>query len=245
MTVKLESFIFPLSILSFVLSAPVHGNAEPIDYKLGVAQYAPVQSQTFDIDREGLYRLGTVTPIATLGAFDQFKLVKPQFGVAYSTSINFSPTNRQNQQSAGDETPQGDISVVSRLYEIGFGEQRDQWYSGINLSLEQFESDYELQEGDLWQLGFTAGGRISLTGLGEDAPLWLLSLNGEYDQYAFKDASLDELINRGIWYVTPAVYWTTNNFSLSAGLQMPLDLLRGDAEEDPNYRIRANFNRRF
>lgn len=245
MTVKLKIFIFPLSFLSFLLSAPVFGNAEPIDYKLGVAHYAPVQSQTFDINYEGLFRLGTIAPIATLGAFNQFKLVEPQFGIAYSTSIKFSTANRRIQQFAGDETPQRDISVVSRLYEIGYGEQRDQWYSGINLSVEQFESDYELQEGDLWQLGFTAGGRISLTGLGEDAPLWLLSLNGEYGQYAFKDASLDELINRGLWYVTPAVYWTTENFSLSAGLQMPLNLLRGDTEKDPNYRIRANFSRRF
>ena len=242
---KLENFILPLAILSSVLSAPVNSNADTIDYTLGVAHQAPVASQAFDIDNEGLFRLGGVTPIARLGTFNQFQLVEPQSGIAYSTSIRFSTVHRRFQQSADGETPQGDISMVSRLYQIGYGEQRDRWYSGINLSVEQFDSDYELREGDLWLLDFTAGGRISLTGLGADAPLWLLSLNGEYGQYRFKDASLDELINHGIWYVTPAVHWTTNDFSLSAGVQMPLDLVGGGAEEEPNYRIRANFNHRF
>jgi hypothetical protein len=242
---KFENFIFPISILSSVLSAPAISNADIIDYTLGLAHNAQIESQPFDIDNESLYHLGGITPIATLGTFNQFQLLEPQSGIAYSTSIRFSSTHRQFQHSADEESQQDDISVVSHLYQIGYGEQRDQWYSGVNLSVEQFGSDNELQEGDLWLLGFTAGSRIPLTGLGADAPLWLLSLNGEYGQYVFNDASLDELINHGIWYVTPAVHWTTNDFSLSAGLQMPLDLLKGGAEEEPNYRIRANFNHRF
>ncbi len=235
---KLENFIFPISAALFALSMPASSDGGTIDYTLGLTHRAPVRNQILDIDNEQLYRLGDVTSIATINTFDQFQLIEPQTGISYSTRFRFD-------HSADGEMVQNDISPVSRLYKIGYGGQRYQWYSGVNLSVEKFESAHERQEGDLWTLDFTAGRRIALTGLGAGAPLWMLSLNGEYDQYRFKDASLGGWTEHGIWYITPAVHWTAEDFSLSAGVQMPLDLNGDAAEEEPNYHLRANFKQRF
>ena len=86
---------------------------------------------------------------------------------------------------------------------------------------------------------------VLISGLGTTRPSWQIAVQGDYNQSAVEGDSFENWIGRGDWFVTPSVHWSAEDFSLSAGVQMSLDLLRDDIQEAPDYRIRADFRQHF
>ena len=226
-------------------SSYASADGEIVDYSLRWSSAAPVSASESAADGSNLYRLSSLEQQIDVSDIDgEFQILLPQSGVNYSTHLKLAIDAQQ--QAAADKQSRGDVSLVSSLYQVGYGEQLSSWYGGVNLSVEQFNGDYQREEGDLWSVGLYAGSRFALTGLDADAPLWLLSLQGEYDEAYFDDNQSSTYAARGNWFLTPGVHWVADGFSLTAAVQVPLDSRRDNTDLDaPDYRLRADFERRF
>jgi hypothetical protein len=103
------------------------------------------------------------------------------------------------------------------------------------------KNDAGVERGDRFLLDFVAGWRPKLNGYREPDTVWLLELNGEFGQRAELDGV--NLANTGgsEWFVSPGLFWTSRNFAIKAGVQIPLvENLNGN-QAGSDYRARVSF----
>jgi len=133
--------------------------------------------------------------------------------------------------------------VSSGQLGLSYGRLGQVWYSGLDLSIGQFSAESPIEDSsEVVSVDFTTGRKLGWTGVGANAPLWLFSLQGNFDIQSDKGV---EPSSNADWYLNPSLYWNNQDFTFSAQLQVPVDseLLR-DFEE-PDYRLRAIFEKRF
>ena len=141
----------------------------------------------------------------------------------------------------------GTAYVSSSLLGLSYGRLGRLWYGGIDVNLEQFADERHGEDRpDVLSLDVTTGRRLGITGLGADAPLWLLSLQGDFDLLdAEADATLEP---EAAWYLNPSLFWRHPGFTFSAEMQVPVELDDEPSvadDETPDYRLRAVFEKRF
>ena len=141
----------------------------------------------------------------------------------------------------------GTAYVSSSLLGLSYGRLGRLWYGGIDVNLEQFTAEHHEDRPDVLSLDVTTGRRLGITGLGADAPLWLLSLRGDFD---LLDAEADATREpESAWYLNPSLFWRHPGFTFSAEMQVPVDAsassAAADPDEPPDYRLRAVFEKRF
>ena len=140
----------------------------------------------------------------------------------------------------------GTAYVSSSLLGLSYGRLGRLWYGGFDVNLEQFADERHGEDRpDVLSLDVTTGRRLGITGLGADAPLWLLSLQGDFDLIdAEADAAREP---ESAWYLNPSLFWRHPGFTFSAGMQLPVEAAVSpeDDDEKPDYRLRAVFEKRF
>lgn len=143
------------------------------------------------------------------------------------------------------ESIDGTAYVSSSLLGVSYGRLGRVWYGGIDVNLEQFSNDYQPDEPDILSLDFTTGRRLGFTGLSADSPLWLLSLQGNFDVQDIDDA--DRIESAGDWYLNPSLFWQHPGFTFSAQVQVPVDSPDPtlSSDDEPDYRLRAIFEKQF
>ena len=98
-----------------------------------------------------------------------------------------------------------------------------------------------VDRGDKFLLDFVGGYRPNLTSYREPDTVWLLELNGEFGQSA--ELGGVELSDSGgsEWFISPGIFWTTRNFAIKAGLQLPLAENLNGNQPASDYRARVSF----
>lgn len=143
------------------------------------------------------------------------------------------------------ESIDGTAYVSSSLLGLSYGRLGRVWYGGIDVNLEQFSSEHQPDASDTLSLDFTTGRRLGFTGLSADSPLWLLSLQGNFDMQDIEAA--DRIESAGDWYLNPSLFWQNPGFTFSAQVQVQVD--RPDQtlspDDEPDYRLRAIFEKQF
>lgn len=164
-------------------------------------------------------------------------------GFSYSAGVRIE----HNDESTIDGTSDGTSFVSSSLLGVSYGRLGKVWYGGVDLNLEHFTEELQLhgeERDNVVSLDFTTGRRLGFTGLDATSPLWLLSLQGNFDLYD------EETVNRGDdetgadWYLNPSLFWQRPGFTFSAQLQLPVNEEIQD-NETPDYRLRAIFEKQF
>ena len=203
-----------------------------------------------DFSLEGAYGLGALfgepefevasAPPAAGFATDGAPLALPgdlNEGFRYSAGVRIEHE---------DADIDGTAYVSSSLLGLSYGRLGRLWYGGIDVNLEQFAAErYGDERPDVLSLDVTTGRRLGITGLGADAPLWLLSLRGDFDLIdAETDAALEP---ESAWYLNPQLFWRHPGFTFSAEMQVPVETATPSSEDDakPDYRLRAVFEKRF
>lgn len=134
--------------------------------------------------------------------------------------------------------------VSSSLLGVSYGRIGKVWYGGVDLNLEQFAEEFDgTERDDVVTFDFTTGRRLSFTGLDAASPLWLLSLQGNFDLH--DEESTEQLDDSaGDWFLNPSLFWQRPGFTFSAQVQVPVgnEVLDDDA---PDYRLRAIFEKQF
>jgi len=155
-------------------------------------------------------------------------------GLSYSADIKIEHEDQDLPDTA---------YVSSGQLGLSYGRLGQVWYSGLDLSIGQFSAESPIEDAsEVVSVDFTTGRKLGWTGVGANAPLWLFSLQGNFDIQS--DEEIESASNAD-WYLNPSLYWNNQDFTFSAQLQVPVDseLLR-DFEE-PDYRLRAIFEKRF
>jgi len=111
------------------------------------------------------------------------------------------------------------------------------------LSIGQFTDDGPLSESsEVLTFDVTTGRRLDWTGSDYD-PMWLLSLRGNFDmQYSAETMPEGD---RSEWYFNPSLYWRNPDFTFSAQLEVPVDSEFLRDLEEPDYRLKAVFEKSF
>ncbi len=137
----------------------------------------------------------------------------------------------------------GTAYVSSSLLGLSYGRLGRMWYGGLDVNIEQFVKGSQGREAqDVLKVDFTTGRRLEFTGTTSDSPLWMLSLQGNLD---LQDLSDDEIESRGDWYLNPSLFWQQPGFTFSAQVQVPVEAPSTDGTINPDYRLRAIFEKQF
>lgn len=138
----------------------------------------------------------------------------------------------------------GSAYVSSSMLGLSYGRLGRLWYGGIDVNLEQFVNGFYGQEQpDVLSLDVTTGRRLGFTGLSTHSPLWLLSVQGTFDMDG--GDILHENQVRGDWYLNPSLFWQQPGFTFSAQMQVPIQFETLNADGEPDYRLRAVFEKQF
>lgn len=154
-------------------------------------------------------------------------------GLAYSAGLKFEQE---------DAEIDGTAYVSSSQLGLSYGRLGRLWYGGIDVNLEQFaDGFYGREQPDVLSLDVTTGRRLGFTGLSTHSPLWLLSVQGNFDMH-----NTDDIVEgRGDWYLNPSLFWKQPGFTFSAQMQVPIEFETLNADGEPDYRLRAIFEKQF
>ena len=143
-----------------------------------------------------------------------------------------------------EEQIDGTAYVSSSLLGLSYGRLGRLWYGGFDVNLEQFVTDeFGEAPSDVLSLDVTTGRRLGFTGLDAHSPLWLLSVQGNVEMR--EPESGDDLESNSYWYVNPSLLWQQPGFTFSAEMQVPMEFETLDDEGQPDYRLRAVFQKQF
>ncbi|MFK7995751.1 MAG: hypothetical protein AB8B87_16570 [Granulosicoccus sp.] len=138
----------------------------------------------------------------------------------------------------------GTAYVSSSLLGLSYGRLGRLWYGAIDVNLEQFASDgLGSSVSDVLSLDVTTGRRFGFTGLDAHSPLWMLSVQGNLDVDQWEDN--DDLDASSDWYINPSLFWQQPGFMFSAQMQVPVEFETLDDKGEPDYRLRAVFEKQF
>ncbi len=162
---------------------------------------------------------------------EQFQDVIPALhdGLSYSAGFKIEHD---------DEDIDGTAYVSSSQLGLSYGRLGRLWYGGVDVHLEQFADANGEQNTDILSFDLTTGRRLGWTGLDTDSPLWLLSLQGNFD---VQEEAIEETSD---WYLNPALFWQQPGFTFSAEVRLPVEIITDD-QEKPDYRLRAVFEKQF
>ncbi len=141
-----------------------------------------------------------------------------------------------------DENIDGTAYVSSGLLGLSYGRLGRLWYGGVDLNVEQFVNEEAgVEQGDVLSVDFTTGRRLGWTGTSSGSPLWMLSVQGNLDLHALS-VNKEE---RGDWYLNPSLFWQNPGFTFSAQVQLPVESPSSGDTLEPDYRLRAIFEKQF
>lgn len=199
-----------------------------------------------DFSRHGGYGIGLLgrPQLAIQGALNGLPNRRRETIPALLDGLEYSAGVRIEHEDADID---GTAYVSSSLLGLSYGRLGRLWYGGIDLNLERFADEhYGEDQPDVLSLDFTTGRRLGFTGLTAASPLWLLSLQGNFDVHETDVGNEPE--TNSDWYFNPSLFWQHPGFTFSAQMQVPVDMDRhssSDGEQAPDYRLRAVFEKRF
>ncbi len=197
----------------------------------------------FEFSRSGAFGLGGV-------------FANPEIAVVSKLSGRYSPEESVPSLYSGlsysadvrieheDEDINGTAYVSSSQLGLSYGRLGRVWYNGLDVRFGQFNSDSPIRDAsEVLSFDLTTGRRMKWTGEGAYDPLWLFSIRGNFDvQSSFDDSDPAE---KGEWSLNPSLFWQNPAFTFAAQLEVPVDSDLLDNPEEPDYRLRAVFEKQF
>lgn len=225
---------------------------------LQFSRQADSETPTSEIQTELSFKLSPGTfDFSSAGAFGlsgvfsnpELEIISRPSG-RYRIQQSFPDLHNGLSYSAGIKIEHEDKDLADTVYVssgqlgLSYGRLGQVWYSGVDLSIGQFSSlNTQEHSAEIVSLDITTGRKLGLTGVGPHAPLWLFSLQGNFDIQT-SDAE-HRLGDTADWYLNPSLFWQNPDFTFAAQLQVPVDSDVFKDFEEPDYRLRALFEKHF
>ncbi len=131
---------------------------------------------------------------------------------------------RVKLDTADDGTnPALGTGATDTIIGLTYGYEGRKWYRWASIRYRiNSTNDAGLRRGEKLLFDLVGGIRFKPTGYLEADTVWLLELNGEYDDRAGLNGTT--LANTGgtEWFLSPGIFWTKRNFAIKAGVQIPI-----------------------
>ena len=232
--------LLPLALMAGLMAQPAQSEGFAVEYSLQSAAVAGSATRIPLGSAEQLYRLSTRFVDA---AHPEAGPLTAGAGFIYSTQINLTRASDSRLDAGADTDASYSISGAS--YQVGYGIRNQLGYQRVSVGFEQEYATLDHDTHNLWSLGLATGGGIPGIDGSLGKSLWQLSLRGQFDHQNLNDTEFNGWLNTGEWILSPSLHWTTRSFSLSARFDMPVDFLSEEQIDEPDYRLRANFQQRF
>lgn len=261
------------ALLALAIAAPVYSQPESGDskYSFDTEEYRSLQYSTddsttsitdhhtrfrfklspgkFDFSLAGGFGLGGVfaNPEFALSSStrDRYsidrKLPELHDGLSYSAGIDIEHDIEREIEHITDTA-----YVSSGQLGLNYGRMGRVWYNGVDLSFHQSGSLSDTaNKNEVMSFDLTTGRRLGITGIGQEDPLWLLSLRGDFDFNNAEGLYLDESSGHGDWTLNPTLFWDRPGFRFAAQLELPIDEDTLRDFEPPDYKLRAVIEKSF
>ncbi len=132
--------------------------------------------------------------------------------------------------------------AVDSVIGITYGYESLKWYRWVSLrKLNPGRNSAGFELGDKYLLDFAGGWRPKPPVYRDPDTVWLLELNAEFADRASLNGN--DIADSGgtEWFLSPGIFWTSRNFAVKAGLQLPLTSDLNGSQEDSDYRFSSTF----
>ncbi|MDT8385736.1 MAG: transporter [Gammaproteobacteria bacterium] len=143
----------------------------------------------------------------------------------------------------GDETQSPPLGngATDVLAGLTYGYEGLQWYRWASARyLRPGENGAGLQMGEKWLVDVVGGWRPTPPEYRRPDTVWLLELNGEFAQKATRNGDSRPNSGGSEWFLSPGVFWTTHNFAIKAGVQIPIASDLNGTQDESDYRVSAS-----
>ncbi len=158
----------------------------------------------------------------TLGAQD---------AAAFLLKVKFDTASDSGDPALGTGTTDG-------VFGLTYGHEGRKWYRWASVRYRRNGENNGLRRGDKWLVDLVGGIRLTPSKYQEPDTVWLLELNGEHGKRSEQDGV--RLANTGgtELFLSPGIFWTTRNFAVKAGVQIPIYHNLNGRQDDSDYRAK-------
>lgn len=122
---------------------------------------------------------------------------------------------------------------------LTYGYEGRKWYRWASLRYRHNgKNGAGLQPGDVWLIDLVGGIRPTPTQYLQPDTVWLLELNGELGERSKLNGTLQANSGGSQWFLSPGLFWTSRNFALKAGIQIPIASDLNGNQQESDYRAR-------
>ncbi|MCF6256136.1 MAG: transporter [Gammaproteobacteria bacterium] len=160
-------------------------------------------------------------------------------GLQESAAVMLAINGENGDEKADPPLGNGATDVIVGLTYGYEGLEKYRWASARYVL--PGKNDAGFQKGNKWLVDFVVGWRPTPPEYTKPDTVWLLELNGEIaDKAEFNGTSL---ANSGgtEWFISPGIFWTTRNFAIKSGIQIPIASDLNGTQDESDYRFKASF----
>jgi len=164
---------------------------------------------------------------------------KDSLGLQESAAVLLAINSENGDENADPPLGNGATDFIAG---ITYGYESLKWYRWTSLRLIMpGKNDAEFQFGDKLLIDFVAGWRPGEIDYRKADTVWLLELNGESSDRAELNGSRLGDSGGTEWFISPGIFWTTRNFAIKSGVQIPLASSLNGSQDESDYRFKATF----
>ncbi len=160
-------------------------------------------------------------------------------GLQESAALMLAVNLQNGDENDNPPLGNGATDVITGLT---YGYESLKWYRWASARyLVPGENNSGLRLGRKWLVDFVGGWRPAFPEYLKPDTVWLLELNGEFTDRA--ELNGNSLANSGgtEWFISPGLFWTTRNFAIKTGIQIPVASDPNGSQEKIDYRFKASF----
>jgi len=158
-----------------------------------------------------------------------------QKSAAVLLAANFDNGDEKEEPPLGN----GATDIIGGLT---YGYESIKWYHWASVRYRfNGENDADLQKGNKVLVDFVGGWRPTPPEYTKPDTVWLLELNGEFDDKAERNGNKIADSGGTEWFVSPGIFWTKRNFAIKAGVQLPVYNDLNGNQDNSDYRAKMTF----
>ncbi|HEC18341.1 MAG TPA: hypothetical protein ENI97_03270 [Gammaproteobacteria bacterium] len=184
--------------------------------------------------------MDTSRGLTDLQVFTKYRFWREDsLGLQESAAVMLAINGQNGDENA---TPKLGNGATDAILGLTYGYESIKWYRWASARyILPGKNDAGFQKGNKWLVDFVAGWRPKTPEYTKPDTVWLLELNGEIADRAELNGM--SLANSGgtEWFVAPGIFWTTRNFAIKAGVQLPIASELNGTQDKSDYRAKMSF----
>jgi len=178
--------------------------------------------------------------LADIQAFTKYRFWrKDSLGLQESAAVMLAVNGENGDEKTKPALGNGATDVITG---ITWGYESIKWYRWASARyVLPGKNATGFQSGNKWLIDFVGGWRPVPPEYKKPDTVWLLELNGEMTDKAEFNGNTQTGSGGTEWFVSPGIFWTTRNFAIKSGIQIPVASDLNGAQDKSDYRFKTTF----